>query len=123
MLSYITTLKPNNEAIKFVYSKIEPTNEYAEVEYIKSVQNINRVSLRGLVDGKSYISMPVSRHRDIGYVIPNRHGDADFELLGWAVISEYEAKNVLSKKNQSSLNKGDIAQINTLLFDFLINTY
>lgn len=123
MLSYITTLKPNNEAIKFVYSKFEPTNEYAEVEYIKSVQNINRVSLRGLVDGKSYISMPVSRHRDIGYITPNRHEDADFELLGWAVISEYEAKNVLSKKNQSSLNKGDIAQINTLLFDFLINTY
>ena len=42
MLSYITNLKPPNEAIKFVYGGIEPTNEYSEIEYIKYGQDINK---------------------------------------------------------------------------------
>lgn len=122
MLSYITNLKPPNEAIKFVYGGIEPTNEYSEIEYIKYGKDINQVSLSELVDGKSYISMPVSRHKKIGYVVPDCKGE-DYELLGWLVISEYEAKKTLNQKNQRHLSNVDRGQIRSLLFDLLINTY
>lgn len=124
MLSYITTLKPEPLAIKFVYSEFMPTNEYCEIEYIRSKQDIREVSLRNVVDGKSYIAMPVSRHKEVGYIVPDQaYKDVDFELLGWAVISEYDAKKILKRKNQSHLNMTDIAKINGLLFDVLVNTY
>ena len=124
MLSYITNLRPSDEAIKFVYGNIEPTNEYAEIEYIKCKESIDQVCLSDLVYGKSYIAMSISRHKEVGYVVPDCIGaGAGFELLGWAVITEYEARKLLNQKNQKYLSNTDRSHIKSLLFDLLINTY
>lgn len=122
MLSYITSLTPPKNAIKFIYSDCEPTTEYDGIQYIQTDADLNRICLKRFTEDKSYIAMPVSRCDKVGYVIPKARG-LSMSLLGWAVISEYDAKKTLKQKNQRKLNNTDHAHIQSLLFDVLINTY
>ena len=122
MLSYITSLTPPKNAIKIIYKDLEPTTEYDGIEYIKVNDDLKSICLEEFTDEKKYIAMPVSVCRKVGYIIPEKKGK-DLSLIGWAIISEYDAKKTLNLKNQRAFSKVDNSNILSLLFDVLVNTY
>ena len=116
MLSHITSLNPPENAIKFIYKNCEPTTEYDGIQYIQTDDDLDKICLRKFTKDKRYIAMPVSRCNKVGYVMPEKKGN-DTSLLGWALISEYDAKTTLNQKQPHDLNKTDRAHILSLLFD------
>lgn len=122
MLSYITSLTPPENAIKFIYGNCQPTTEYNGIKYIKTDDDLDKICLRRFTKEKNYIAMPVSCCNKVGYVMPEKKGEG-MSLVGWALISEYDAKKTLNQKQSRDLNKTDRAHILSLLFNVLINTY